>query len=179
MAASWLGQSIRPTRQAYRQTFGALLLSFAAPADSLTLPLFDRSILPFLPCKNSHHDCSGHGSCIKGSCECDLGWTGHDCRFDSCPAGTKPRDRPDSAQPGGHCSGNGLCLAGKCSCGEGFEGSDCSRVAGPASGLPSKRTYCSGHGSLMPRLGRCLCETGWQGDQWYARVCRLNDRPNS
>ena len=144
---------------------------------SATLP-FDalRSMVPLLSCRDDINDCSGHGQCISGTCRCDLGWTGRTCRFDSCPLGTRPRDRPESAsasQHGAHpsCSGNGLCLAGKCSCGEGFEGDDCSRIAGPSSGPPTRRTYCSGHGALIPRLGRCLCDSGWRGERCDENTC--------
>ena len=154
-ASLWMGKVL--------VALGALGVSRSAALPAVEL----RAVLPFLPCRDSEQGCAGHGTCVRGSCVCELGWTGYDCRFDACPMGTPPKQRPGSALATGNCSGNGLCLAGRCACGEGFEGDDCSTVAGPgATGRPSKRTYCSGHGALMPRLGRCLCESGWQGEHW-------------
>ena len=126
-------------------------------------------MLPPFKCKSST-DCSGHGDCVAGSCACALGWTGRDCRFDSCPEGTPVRRRPDGASHG-HCSGNGLCLAGRCSCTEGYTGDDCSTRSGPngPSGAPSKQ--CSGHGALLPRLNRCLCDEGYGGESCESDTC--------
>ena len=164
--------------------WAAVLLAVAQPIVALPFPSLDLSLLP-LGCKTAS-DCSGHGTCVSGRCECELGWTGHDCRQDSCPMGVPPKLRaPDPASgatgSGGSCSGRGLCLVGRCVCVEGFTGDDCSLVSGlPAASSAARsrdvrpaagHSYCSGHGALIPRFGRCLCDHGWAGEQCESDTC--------
>lgn len=164
-------------RSACGPSFGpirVLLITLTCARGALAFSVFSsmdqgRALLPG-GCKSAS-DCSGHGTCERGACVCALGWTGSSCRFDSCPEGTPVRRRAPGGAHSGHCSGNGLCLIGRCACAEGFSGSDCAQVSGPASGVPSNRTYCSGHGALLPRLGRCLCEEGFVGERCESDSC--------
>ncbi|CAI8606411.1 unnamed protein product [Vicia faba] len=56
--------------------------------------------------------CNFNGDCVDGSCQCFLGFHGHDCSRRSCPR---------------NCTGNGLCLNnGICECKPGYTGIDCS-----------------------------------------------------
>ena len=50
--------------------------------------------------------------CIKGKCQCFLGWYGKDCSDKACL---------------NNCTGNGRCAEGKCFCDLGYSGIDCSQ----------------------------------------------------
>lgn len=89
------------------------------------------------------NNCTGHGFCINGVCQCSAGYHGVSCErsvFD-CPQ---------------NCSGNGICAGGKCRCSRGWGGSDCSRQFTPCP------MDCSGHGDCVE--GQCVCHKAWLGD---------------
>ncbi|XP_063223573.1 teneurin-a [Bacillus rossius redtenbacheri] len=119
------------------------------------------------------NDCSGHGSCYLGKCDCIDGYEGVDCSKSVCPVlcsnhgkyggglchceeGWKgPEcDIPQHDCQVPDCSQHGQCLAGVCACRPGWKGAFCEQVdcADPA---------CSGHGSCV--AGKCHCKAGWQG----------------
>ncbi|EKX53654.1 hypothetical protein GUITHDRAFT_47948, partial [Guillardia theta CCMP2712] len=59
-------------------------------------------------------DCSGHGVCSSGVCQCDNLYGAVDCSMkESCPSG---------------CSGHGTCNEhnAKCTCSPGWSGDACS-----------------------------------------------------
>ena len=83
-------------------------------------------------------NCTGHGTCAEGSCNCDHLWTGVDCSVEELC-------RND-------CSGHGSCNNGTCACDFGWDGMDCSSL--------NPITWCqhnctSGSGIFLN--GTCLC----------------------
>ncbi|XP_023702268.1 teneurin-a isoform X2 [Cryptotermes secundus] len=119
------------------------------------------------------NDCSGHGSCYLGKCDCIDGYEGVDCSKSVCPVlcsnhgkyggglchceeGWKgPEcDIPEHDCQVPDCSGHGQCLAGVCICQPGWKGTICEQVDCPD-------PNCSGHGSCVG--GKCYCKAGWQG----------------
>ncbi|XP_068081732.1 teneurin-a [Anabrus simplex] len=119
------------------------------------------------------NDCSGHGSCYLGKCDCIDGYEGIDCSKSVCPVlcsnhgkyggglchceeGWKgPEcDIPEHDCQVPDCSGHGQCLAGVCVCHAGWKGTYCEQVDCPD-------PTCSGHGSCVG--GKCYCKAGWQG----------------
>jgi hypothetical protein len=106
-------------------------VGFAAPDCSLVVSSCTRN-------------CSGHGRCTDGACECHAGYSGEAC---SHVAGLCPRN----------CSGHGECdeLSGRCVCDAGFAGHDCGSVDAPCPRDCSQRGTCVG--------GSCECLPGFSG----------------
>ncbi|XP_034237605.1 teneurin-a-like [Thrips palmi] len=119
------------------------------------------------------NDCSGHGSCYLGKCDCIDGYEGIDCSKSVCPVlcsnhgkyggglchcegGWKGAecDVPARDCQVADCSGRGRCNAGRCECQPGWKGAGCELV-------DCEDPNCSGHGSCVE--GRCYCKAGWQG----------------
>ena len=63
-------------------------------------------------------ECSQHGLCVKGSCDCDSAFAGKHCQLAACPY----RLGRDALFD---CRSHGLCVEGKCQCRDGTEGEDC------------------------------------------------------
>ncbi|KAL1116307.1 hypothetical protein AAG570_005802 [Ranatra chinensis] len=118
------------------------------------------------------NDCSGHGSCYLGKCDCIDGYEGIDCAKSVCPVLCSNHGKygggmchceegwkgPECDVPEhdchGDCSGHGRCVGGTCVCVPGWTGPACDQI----DCLDPK---CSGHGSCVS--GQCYCKAGWQG----------------
>lgn len=94
------------------------------------------------------NDCSGHGECDCGFCQCYDNWgvgeahdTG-DCSDRVCPYELAFADQPYAGERRNYreCAGNGICdrTRGECECFDGYEGKSCNRATCP--------NDCSGHG---------------------------------
>ena len=125
------------------------------------------------------NDCSNHGSCYLGKCDCIDGYQGTDCSKSVCPVlcsahghygggichcedGWKGSecDIPVAECEMATCSNHGRCIEGECHCERGWKGLFCDQ---PDCLDPS----CSGHGSCVS--GQCFCKAGWQGEDCGTR----------
>ncbi|CAG9802441.1 unnamed protein product [Chironomus riparius] len=125
------------------------------------------------------NDCSGHGSCYLGKCDCIDGYQGVDCSKSVCPVlcsahghygggvchcedGWKGSecDIPVNECEMPTCSSHGRCIEGECHCDRGWKGPFCDQA-------DCQDPNCSGHGSCVS--GQCFCKAGWQGDDCAAR----------
>ena len=136
------------------------------------------------------NDCSGHGSCRDGQCDCAPGYTYFDCSLRASPPNPShcllfpatllahpvssvlslslPPTQPVLVSAGtcaGDCSGSGICFNGTCRCSDGFCGSDCSEKCCP--------NDCSGRGVCTQegQAGACRCHPGFSGSDCSLRVC--------
>lgn len=120
-----------------------------------------------LSCPGMNEPCSGHGQCIQGSCNCDLGWRINEtsCHVADCPGS------PD-------CNGNGVCettaAVPYCECFSGYMGIECENqcVHGTVqedytclcdscyTGAACDEA-CSGHGECENNT--CICHTAYWG----------------
>lgn len=159
----------------------------------------DRSLADFWHYKPTEciKNCSLHGVCRHGSCQCNDGYYGMDCSNTSCPGTYCTFDDEDSVESCDHCcfsmdhptendsyveglekypctSGNihysnGICDGfGKCICEPGFLGEDCS--------IRDCRYDCSGHGYCSVEFpnSRCMCDIGWYGMYCEKKFCLNN-----
>ncbi|KAJ3432596.1 ras gtpase-activating protein [Anaeramoeba flamelloides] len=93
-----------------------------------------------------NNDCSGHGDCIDGVCECNLPYYGANCQSDECNGTFQG------------CSGNGVVNAQcVCNCDTGYSGSMCENNW-------CDDVTCSGKGSCNRDTGACSCDAGWEGE---------------
>eukprot|EP00941_MAST-03F_sp_MAST-3F-sp1_P002052 g2052.t1 len=102
--------------------------------------------------------CSGHGTCNDGTCECEEGFHGSICSTRGCPTSLK----------GSVCSGHGTCTGvdeAECVCLGGYHpppfqlvklygGDDCSKKLCPT----TNGIECDGFGSCKD--GKCQCNDG-------------------
>mmetsp|Transcript_47999 Transcript_47999/g.114081 ORF Transcript_47999/g.114081 Transcript_47999/m.114081 type:complete len:929 (-) Transcript_47999:10-2796(-) len=95
-------------------------------------------------------DCSAHGLCIAGQCQCATGWgqaPGSAPGPNTCADEVCPLD----------CGEHGLCKSGQCLCQHGWQGPTCR--------LPSCPHDCSGHGACgftAPNSPpECTCDSGY------------------
>jgi hypothetical protein len=76
-----------------------------------------------------------NGVLRNGSCSCNAGWIGANCRQKDC-------------------SGHGIAKGAACACDEGFSGPTCN--------VRTCDDNCSSHGVCVE--GKCVCDTGYSGD---------------
>ncbi|XP_041961694.1 N-acetylglucosamine-1-phosphodiester alpha-N-acetylglucosaminidase [Alosa sapidissima] len=97
-------------------------------------------------------DCSGHGTCVQGHCQCHPGWRDPDCARLVC-------------QPPA-CGDHGVCTDGGCACDAGWIGSNCSQVCpmGFYGDGCNQTCRCANGGTCDPVHGSCSCLAGFHGD---------------
>ncbi|XP_036446282.1 N-acetylglucosamine-1-phosphodiester alpha-N-acetylglucosaminidase [Colossoma macropomum] len=97
-------------------------------------------------------DCSQHGVCVDGQCECQPGWTGPTCDNLTC-------------QPAA-CGDHGMCTPDGCVCDAGWMGANCSQecAAGFYGDGCNQTCTCVNGGSCDSVHGRCSCPAGFYGD---------------
>ncbi|XP_010292628.1 PREDICTED: N-acetylglucosamine-1-phosphodiester alpha-N-acetylglucosaminidase, partial [Phaethon lepturus] len=114
-------------------------------------------------------DCSGHGDCVEGVCQCtgDF-WRGPACDILDCGPS--------------NCSLHGVCTDSGCLCDAGWIGSSCSEAC--ASGFYgytcTQKCQCQNGGLCDPVHGACSCLAGYYGTSceqecpmgWYGPNCQ-------
>lgn len=123
-------------------------------------------------------NCTSHGKCQEGFCECQSGWAGEDCGYFLLSSTDEDDGFPDAAVvdgvaedggcPGG-CSSHGTCEQGACSCSPGWGGTACD-VRAARQDIPCAGS-CSDHG--ICRSGICECAQGWFGSSCNERLTTL------
>jgi hypothetical protein len=118
-------------------------------------------------------DCGGHGSCVKGKCICERGWSDFDCSENISSIEYLRRPGPASAPVAEpcpfNCSGHGQCVpASGCVCDAEWQGAGCEE---------SRLTFCPvdydcANGGRCEN-GRCVgCQAGYTGFD-----CRTEPHP--
>ncbi|XP_041799344.1 N-acetylglucosamine-1-phosphodiester alpha-N-acetylglucosaminidase-like isoform X2 [Chelmon rostratus] len=97
-------------------------------------------------------NCSGHGDCVDGRCQCREGWRGAACDSLVC--------QPPACGPHGVCTANG------CVCAAGWTGRNCSQECSPGHyGDGCRHTCICFNGALCNHVnGRCMCPPGFHGN---------------
>uniref|UniRef100_A0A4W5NNJ2 N-acetylglucosamine-1-phosphodiester alpha-N-acetylglucosaminidase n=1 Tax=Hucho hucho TaxID=62062 RepID=A0A4W5NNJ2_9TELE len=97
-------------------------------------------------------DCSGHGTCIDGHCQCQEGWSGTGCDTLVCQPPT--------------CGAHGVCTQDGCACDAGWRGENCSQACelGFYGDSCNQTCTCTNGGSCEPVHGGCSCPIGFHGD---------------
>uniref|UniRef100_A0AAZ1X832 EGF-like domain-containing protein n=1 Tax=Oreochromis aureus TaxID=47969 RepID=A0AAZ1X832_OREAU len=105
-------------------------------------------------------NCSEHGDCVDGHCQCHDGWQGAACDSLVC-------------QPSA-CGPHGICTANGCVCDAGWRGKNCSQecLAGFYGDGCNQTCSCVSGGSCDPVHGRCTCPPGFHGN-YCEQVCPL------
>ncbi|EDQ91506.1 uncharacterized protein MONBRDRAFT_2753, partial [Monosiga brevicollis MX1] len=99
-------------------------------------------------------ECSNHGTCVNGGCECDTAWWGERCGIRGCPG------------VGESCSGHGTCNPEEqvCRCDPGWRGVDCNTPDCPGEPDCNARGDCDPDEAYSrPICGTCGCAAGWTG----------------
>jgi len=138
---------------------------------------------------NCAHNCSNHGVCANGFCECDPGYYGVDCSNVTCPGSVCGYDE-NHDQHCTHCcydeidgrkvpcrlgdeelmlftgKTEGICDGfGSCQCAPPYIGEDCS--------ILDCKHNCSFNGYCIVEFpqSRCMCKAGYQGDHCQHLEC--------
>ncbi|XP_041104705.1 N-acetylglucosamine-1-phosphodiester alpha-N-acetylglucosaminidase [Polyodon spathula] len=96
-------------------------------------------------------NCSGHGQCLLGECQCTSNWKGPACNLLECePAG---------------CGSHGMCTANGCVCDAGWMDPNCSEVChrGFYGDGCNKTCSCENGGTCDHVHGSCTCPPGFHG----------------
>jgi len=91
-------------------------------------------------------ECSKHGMCINGECQCSPGFFNKDCSG-SCPSAF-------GQNSGVVCSNHGKCFENRCACDPSWTGTDCNSRTCPS--------QCNGRGTC--NNGTCICNPPYIGD---------------
>jgi len=154
---TWTDLELTPTR-----AHGCGTMTFKCPGlpeAAYPLDCFDDTqVMPqcFGTCLN---DCSGHGTCDKGTCYCSPQYKGEDC---SAAEAKCPND----------CTGHGTCGGGACSCQTGYVGNDC------GTNLNSNSSKISPLVFVVPILFVLLAGSAGAGVWYYKRRRDLKPRFN-
>jgi hypothetical protein len=88
--------------------------------------------------------CSLQGSCVRGQCHCDSGFSGSRCQTGQRPGGGGGgcgllSGGSTNGRPSSECHNHGVCDRYQCTCTKGFSGAHCESDdrAGPPSNLPA------------------------------------------
>lgn len=110
------------------------------------------TVLCVHPRRCSPANCSEHGECVDGRCQCQKGWRGAACDTLVC-------------QPPA-CGPHGVCTADGCVCDAGWRGTNCSDGCPPGfyGDACTKTCSCSNASSCDPVNGRCICPPGFHGE---------------
>eukprot|EP01095_Lingulamoeba_sp_RSL-Kostka_P000998 TRINITY_DN1135_c0_g1_i1.p1 TRINITY_DN1135_c0_g1~~TRINITY_DN1135_c0_g1_i1.p1 ORF type:complete len:346 (+),score=88.90 TRINITY_DN1135_c0_g1_i1:1195-2232(+) len=111
-------------------------------------------------------NCTGHGSCLNGTCFCFDGYQGNDCSIH--------QNYTLNATCAQHhnCSGHGSCYDGHCNCYTHWSGPDCGTFSNNTNPSLCPRN-CSGHGSCMN--GTCFCFNNFTGSDCSQPVKGVNN----
>jgi hypothetical protein len=144
------------------------------------------------PCKGVN--CGEHGTCLNGTCNCDMGYSGTACETLNCPADKCPTyqecreidgacvgDDPCDPSP---CNGHGTCTCigvgqAECTCAAGYDGNTCHTCAEGYTGYPTcvvdlcYGVTCNGHGSCNSGTGLCDCNDHYDPAS-YCTTCLGN-----
>ncbi|XP_056142572.1 N-acetylglucosamine-1-phosphodiester alpha-N-acetylglucosaminidase isoform X2 [Lampris incognitus] len=118
------------------------------------------TVLCVHPRRCQPEDCSGHGRCLDGRCECHKGWHGNTCNKLVC-------------QPS-FCGSHGICTAVGCACDAGWRGQNCSQECSPGfyGDACNQTCACTNGGWCDPVHGHCTCPPGFHGHS-CEQICPL------
>lgn len=170
-------------------------ISYTSPANN-TYPSLNQarvhSDMWVLNMHNCAHNCSNHGICTNGFCECDPGYYGMDCSNITCPGSVCEYDS-NRNQHCTHCcydtiderkvpcnlvddelmifsgTSEGICDGfGTCQCAEPYIGEDCS--------ILDCKHNCSFNGYCIVEFpqSRCMCKDGYTGEYCQHKECLNN-----
>ncbi|KAI8479536.1 hypothetical protein Bbelb_427260 [Branchiostoma belcheri] len=96
-------------------------------------------------------ECTDHGTCQNGTCQCQSGYEGDMCQDLDCPGEPDCTDRGTCVRRGGQS----ICL-----CNPGFGGLTCSDLVCPGEPACSSRGICT----IVGDTTACVCEHGYDGE---------------
>ena len=129
------------------------------------------------------HNCSNHGICRDGFCECDLGYYGIDCSNITCPGSVCYYDR-NHIQHCKHCCHDGYIHSTEDDEGDFISYVDESIQKRTCSQVTSKldESYISFTGQsngICDGWGKCQCAPPFIGDDCSMRDCKVSDCNNN
>ena len=119
--------------------------------------------------KGQKEACAGHGVCSHGKCFCSPGFEGASCDLQALAATSMMQFKETCPMAlGGVCGGHGRCKTDtfQCDCENDWYGAACDQQT-KIGRCPNK---CSNKGLCVD--GRCMCGSGWQGDDCSKMTAR-------